>query len=238
MSRKEKRKIPSNLENKLNFELKEIIPLTNNQKKVFQYYSQNKHLMLHGLAGTGKSFISIFLSLKEILNSTDSIYKKLYIIRSAVSTRDIGFMPGKTKDKIGVYEAPYYNICSKLYNRSDAYEYLKNKGIIEFMTTSFIRGITLENCIIIVDEMANLNLHELDSIITRLGENSKIIFCGDFSQTDFTKESEKAGLPKFMDILRNIKSFGFVEFDNEEDIVRSGIVKEYLIQKRKLGIST
>jgi len=238
MSRKEKRKIPSNLENKLNFELKEIIPLTNNQKKVFQYYSQNKHLMLHGLAGTGKSFISIFLSLKEILNSTDSIYKKLYIIRSAVSTRDIGFMPGKIKDKIGVYEAPYYNICSKLYNRSDAYEYLKNKGIIEFMTTSFIRGITLENCIIIVDEMANLNLHELDSIITRLGENSKIIFCGDFSQTDFTKESEKAGLPKFMDILRNIKSFGFVEFDNEEDIVRSGIVKEYLIQKRKLGIST
>ena len=223
---------------KLNFKLKYIEPLTENQKLVFTNYSQGKHLLLHGLAGTGKSFLSIYLSLKEIINNPNNAYKKLYIIRSAVSTRDIGFMPGKAKDKAGVYEAPYYYICNKLFERQDAYDYLKQKSIVEFMTTSFIRGITLDNCIIIVDEMANLNLHELDSVITRVGDNCKIIFCGDFSQTDFTKESEKRGLPDFMKIIDNMKSFGRIEFDKEEDIVRSGLAREYLIQKKRLGIVT
>jgi phosphate starvation-inducible protein PhoH len=224
--------------NKLNFNLLPIQPLTENQKLVFRNYQQGKNLMLHGLAGTGKSFLAIYLSLNEIINTSESVYKKLLIVRSAVATRELGHMPGKLKDKAGVYEAPYYTICNKMYNRGDAYDYLKQKGLIEFTTTSFIRGLTWENCIVIVDEMENLNLHELDSVITRVGMNCKIIFCGDFSQTDFTKEHEKKGLPTFMTIIERMKSFGIVEFDSENDIVRSGLAREYIIQKRRLGIVT
>lgn len=240
LSRKEKRNLKNNDPNgsKLNFNLVPINPLTDNQKLVFRQYQQGKHLMLHGLAGTGKSFLAIYLSLNDILNTPNCIYKKLILIRSAVATRELGHMPGKFKDKAGVYEGPYYDIATKLFNRSDAYDYLKQKGIIEFTTTSFIRGMTWDNAIVIVDEMENLNLHELDTVITRMGNNSKIIFCGDFSQTDFTKESEKRGLPTFMEIIEEMKSFGTVEFDREEDIVRSGICKEYLIAKRRLGIVT
>lgn len=222
--------------NKLNLEIKRIEPLTENQKLVFKYYQQNKQLILHGLAGTGKTFLAIYLSLNEILNNPNTVYKKLIVLRSAVSTRDVGFMPGKFKDKAGVYEGPYYEIMTKLFGRSDTYDYLKQRNKIEFTTTSFIRGITWDDCIVIVDEMENLNFHELDTVITRMGNNSKIIFCGDFSQTDFTKESEKKGLPIFMSIVREMKSFAFVEFDKEEDIVRGGTPKEYIIAKRKLGI--
>lgn len=240
MGRKLQKKTTNNdpNNNKLNFNLLPIQPLTENQKLVFRTYQQGKHLMLHGLAGTGKSFLAIYLTLNEILNTHDCKYKKLIILRSAVATRDIGYMPGKAKDKAGVYEAPYYMICNKLYNRGDAYDYLKQKGLVEFTTTSFVRGMTWENCIVLVDEMENLNLHELDSVITRVGNNCKIIFCGDFSQSDFTKESDRRGLPAFMKIIERISSFGIVEFDSENDIVRSGLAKEYIIQKRKLGIET
>ena len=192
--------------NKLNFKLTHIEPLTQNQKLVYTSFEQGKNLMLHGIAGTGKSFISLYLSLKEILNE-NSIYKKLYIIRSVVPTRDMGFLPGNSKEKSKVYEAPYYAICTELFGRSDAYEYMKMKNIIEFNTTSFIRGITFNDSIIIVDEMANCTLHELDSVITRIGKNCRIIFCGDFRQSDFSKEYERNGLHDFIKIIRNMKQF-------------------------------
>ena len=147
----------------------------------------------------------------------------------------MGFLPGNSKDKAKVYEAPYYAICTELFGRSDSYEYLKQKNIVEFISTSFIRGITLNDCIIIVDEIANMNLHELDSVITRVGKNCKIIFCGDFRQSDFTRDQEKNGLIDFMKIIKRMKSFYFVDF-NEQDIVRSSMVKDYIIQKDKLGI--
>jgi phosphate starvation-inducible protein PhoH len=219
---------------KLNFKLKHIEPLTQNQKLVYTAFDQGKNLMLHGIAGTGKSFISLYLSLKEILNE-NSIYKKLYIIRSVVPTRDMGFLPGNSKEKSKVYEAPYHAICTELFERGDSYEYLKSRNIIEFDTTSFIRGFTFNDSIIIVDEMANCTLHELDSVITRIGKNCKIIFCGDFRQSDFTKDHEKNGLHDFIKIIRNMKYFTFVDF-NANDIVRSNLVKEYIIQKDKLNI--
>lgn len=241
LTRKQKRLLRQNqdkqngsTQEKLNFQLKAIEPLTKHQKESFEAYEAGKNLMLHGIAGTGKSFISLYLSLNQILTDNTQ-YKKIVIVRSVVPTRDMGFLPGNSKEKAKVYEAPYYAICTELFGRGDSYEYLKQRDLIEFISTSFIRGITLNNCIIIVDEIANMTLHELDSVITRVGKNCKIIFSGDFRQSDFTKDHERNGLPQFMRIVERMKSFAFVDFD-ENDIVRSSMVKDYIIWKDKLGI--
>lgn len=240
LTRKEKRVLRQsdqkvvNIQEKINFNLKRIEPLTENQKLSFEAYNQNKNLMLHGIAGTGKSFISLYLALNQVL-SENTQFKKIVIVRSVVPTRDMGFLPGNNREKAKVYEAPYYAICTELFGRSDAYEYLKNKNIIDFISTSFIRGITLNDSVVIVDEIANLTGHELDSIITRIGKNCKIIFCGDFRQSDFTKDQEKNGLMDFMKIIKRMKFFEFIDFQ-KEDIVRSSLVKNYIIEKDKLNL--
>lgn len=221
---------------KLNFKLKHFEPLTDNQRRTFEYYDKEKNIMLHGIAGTGKSFISCYLAMKQLLDG-DTRYKRLVIVRSVVPTRDMGFLPGNSKEKTKVYEAPYQAIFTELFGRGDAYEYLKQRGIVEFISTSFIRGITLNDCIVVVDEIANMTLHELDSVITRIGKNCKIMFCGDFRQSDFTKDQERSGLIEFMKIINKMKSFEFVDFE-ENDIVRSNIVKEYIITKTRLKINT
>ena len=190
--------------------------------------------MLHGIAGTGKSFLSLYFALNQVL-SDNSPYKKIVIVRSVVPTRDMGHLPGNDKQKTKVYEAPYYAICSELFGRGDAYEYLKSKNIIDFISTSFIRGITLNDCIVIVDEIANCSGHELDSVITRIGKNCRIMFCGDFRQSDFTRENEKMGLKNFINIVKRMKQFEFIDFQRE-DIVRSSIVKSYIIEKDRLDI--
>ena len=217
-----------------NLSLKHINPLTDNQRKTFDAYDDGKNLMLHGIAGTGKSFMSLYLSLREVMKP-DSRYKKVVIVRSVVPTRDMGFLPGNNKEKAKVYEAPYYAICTELFGRGDAYDVLKSKGNVEFITSSFIRGITLNDSIIVVDEIANMTLHELDSIITRVGKNCKIMFCGDFRQSDFTREHERNGLTDFMRVIERMKSFEFIDFD-QNDIVRSAMVKEYIIMKDRLKV--
>lgn len=240
LTKKEKRMLRrqngSKQQEKVNFELKHIEPLTKNQRLSFEAYKAGKNLMLHGMAGTGKSFISLYLAFNQILEG-NSPYKKVVIVRSVVPTRDMGFIPGSPKEKAKVYEAPYYAICTELFGRGDAYDILKQKNLVEFISTSFIRGITLNDAIVVVDEIANLTLHELDSVITRVGKNCRIIFSGDFRQTDFTKDQEKNGLHDFMDIVKNMKSFVFIDFQ-KEDIVRSSMVKDYIIQKDRLGIVT
>ena len=243
VSRKEKRrqqqqggKVEQSVDNqiKLNFRLKNIDPLTDNQRKTFEAYDNGKNLMLHGIAGTGKSFLANYLAIKEILEG-ESRYKKLVIIRSVVPTREMGFLPGNSKEKAKVYEAPYQAIYTELFGRGDAYEYLKSKNFIEFISTSFIRGITLNDCIIVVDEIANMTGHELDSVITRVGKNCKIIFAGDFRQSDFVKDNDKNGMLSFMKIIERMKSFEFIDFQRE-DIVRSSLVKDYIIVKDNLKI--
>jgi len=219
---------------RLNFQMKAVEPLTENQRLTFEKYYDGKNLLLHGIAGTGKSFLSIYLALQSVLSDA-SRYKKVVIVRSVVPTRDMGFLPGSNAEKAKVYEAPYQAIFTELFNRGDAYQYLKQKGLVEFISTSFIRGITLNDCIIVVDEIANMTLHELDSVITRVGKNCKIMFCGDFRQSDFTREHEKNGLTDFMRILNRMKSFEYVDF-TENDIVRSAMVKEYIIAKERLKI--
>jgi phosphate starvation-inducible protein PhoH len=178
----------------------------------------------------------MYLALNEVITNPDSSYDRVIIVRSVVPTRDMGFLPGNSKEKAKVYEAPYYAICTELFGRGDAYEILKNKGQVDFISTSFIRGITLNNTIIIVDEIANMTLHELDSVITRVGKNCRIVFCGDFRQSDFTFDRDKHGLHDFMKIIQRMKSFTFIDF-NEQDIVRSSMVKDYIIQKERLKIN-
>ena len=235
--RQQGKEVKENYQEKINFHLKHFHPLTDNQRLAFNSFEDDKNLMLHGIAGTGKSFMALYLSLKQILNDPDCIFKKVVIVRSVVPTRDMGFLPGSDKEKTKVYEAPYYAICTELFGRGDSYEYMKKKNVIEFISTSFIRGITLNDCIVIVDEMQNATLHELDSVITRIGHNCKVIFCGDFRQSDFTREHEKSGLTDFMRVVKNMKSFDLIEFE-ATDIVRSSLVKEYIILKDKMKIIT
>jgi phosphate starvation-inducible protein PhoH len=215
------------------FELRKVSPLTPNQQSTFNSYAAGAHLMLHGYAGTGKSFISLYLALNEVL-SPGSRYEKVIIVRSAVPSRDIGFLPGSIKDKTKAYEEPYKEICDDLFGRGDGYDILKMKGIIEFTTTSFLRGKTFNNSIVIVDELQNMVFAELDTVMTRIGDNSKIIFCGDHIQTDFVKETERSGLRQFINIIKALSGFTHIEF-SEKDIVRSGLVRDYIIKRTELG---
>ena len=220
--------------------LVDITPLTDNQKILFDSYNQQKNVVAYGVAGTGKTFITLYNALKDVLDETTP-YERVYIVRSLVSTREIGFLPGDHEDKADIYQIPYKHMVKYMFQMpSDAdfemlYGNLRSQETIKFWSTSFIRGTTLDNAIIIVDEFQNLNFHELDSIITRVGENSKICFCGDASQSDLTKTNDRNGIVDFMNILRKMVSFDIIEFD-VNDIVRSGLVKEYIIAKLQSGM--
>jgi phosphate starvation-inducible protein PhoH len=222
----------TNLSNKLKIridDLSVIEPLTDNQRKFFDLYEDSNIMLLHGVAGTGKSFIALYKALEEVLDKSNQ-FNNIVIVRSAVPSREIGHLPGDEREKTEVYQAPYIDICTDLFGRSDAFQRLCEQGVINFMITSFVRGITLNNSIIIVDEAQNMNDMELNSIITRVGENSKIIFCGDFRQTDLYKKTDMSGLKKFMVIADMMPSFQVIEFD-VKDIVRSDIVREYIIAR-------
>lgn len=215
-------------------DLESISALTQKQRDTMNSYRNNKNLLLHGIAGTGKTYLALGLAFEEVLDpSTD--YNSVVIVRSTVPTRDMGFLKGDDKEKIAVYEAPYTALCRELFGINNAYDCLKAQGAVQFISTAFIRGLTLNDCIVIVDEVQNLSFHELDSILTRIGKNSKIIFCGDYTQSDFIKTNERNGCLDFMKILKQMNHFDFIEF-GIEDIVRGPLVKEYIIAKYKLGL--
>ena len=220
--------------------LLDIDPLTENQSKLYDSFDDDKNLVAYGAAGTGKTFITFYNALKDVLDE-NTPYEKIYIVRSLVATREIGFLPGTHEDKADIYQIPYKNMVKYMFQMAtDAdfemlYGNLKTQGTVSFWSTSFLRGTTLDKAIIIVDEFQNLNFHELDSIITRVGENSKIMFCGDATQSDLIKSAEKNGIADFMKVLRMMPSMNIVEF-GVEDIVRSGLVKEYILAKMELNL--
>ena len=210
--------------NKLN--LSNIKPITKRQHDAFVAYEASKNLLMTGSSGTGKTFVAMYLALREIL-SDFSPYKKLIIVRSTVPTRDIGALPGDISEKVGVYELPYHLICADLFNNDNAYDELKSKSIISFVTTAFIRGVTFSDCIVIVDEYQNMHFEEIFSVITRIGKNCKIILSGDSLQTDYLK-GQKSGFKEITRVLNQMSSFEPIRF-NVDDVVRSGLVKEFLI---------
>ena len=219
--------------------MREVEPLTDNQRLLYNAYAEDKNLIAYGVAGTGKTFITLYNALQDVLDP-HTPYEKIYLVRSLVSTREIGFLPGDHEDKSFLYQIPYKNMVKYMFEMpSEAdfemlYGNLKAQDTISFWSTSFIRGTTFDKAIIIVDEFQNLNFHELDSIITRVGENSKIMFCGDATQSDLIKPNERNGIIGFMEILRNMSSVDIIEF-GVEDIVRSGLGKEYILTKLEMG---
>ena len=218
----------------------DIDPLTTNQDIFFTQYGEGKHIFAYGCAGTGKTFIALYNALKDVLDP-ETPHEKVYIVRSLVATREIGFLPGDHADKSDIYQIPYRKMVKYMFKMaSDAefemlYANLKNQGTLDFWSTSFLRGVTFDDAIIIVDECQNLNYHELDSIITRAGENTRIMFCGDGVQSDLTKTQERNGITDFQRILSKMESFSLIEF-TIEDIVRSGLVKEYILAKNAIGL--
>jgi len=217
-----------------------IKSITDNQKLVFSSWKKGKNQFLFGAAGTGKTFISLYLALQDVLDLKKP-YDKVVLVRSLIPTREIGFLPGDEEDKAALYQVPYQNMVQFMFEMqneqqfNNLYDRLKGQGTLYFLSTSFLRGLTFDNAVIIVDECQNMNFHELDTIITRVGQDSRIIFCGDFDQTDLVKQNEKNGLHDFLRILEEMEEFYCCEF-TIGDIVRSGFVRSYLINKIKLGI--
>ena len=230
-----KRKKPIN-----NDFLRDIEPLTPNQQSLFDAYAQDKNLIAYGCAGTGKTFITLYNALKDVLDQ-ETPYEKIYIVRSLVATREIGFLPGDHEDKSSLYQIPYKHMVKYMFEMPTEADFhmlygnLKTQGTLDFWSTSFIRGTTFDKTIVIVDEYQNLNYHELDSIMTRVGSQSKIMFCGDATQSDLVKTNERNGIIDFMRVLRLMPSVDVIEF-GIEDIVRSGLVKEYLMAKMELNL--
>ena len=217
-----------------------IEPLTDNQRVMFEEYGKGQNIYAYGCAGTGKTFVALYLALRDVLDE-NSPYDKVYIVRSLVATREIGFLPGTHEDKASLYQIPYKNMVKYMLEMPDdnsfemLYENLKAQETVSFWSTSFLRGTTLDNAIVIIDECQNLNFHELDSIMTRCGQDTKIMFCGDARQSDLQKSNERTGIVDFQRILQDMSEFSLVEY-NIEDIVRSGLVKSYLISKINLGL--
>ena len=214
--------------------------ITDNQKIVFDTWKKGKCQFLFGAAGTGKTFISLYLALKDVMDLKKP-FNKVVLVRSLIPTREIGFLPVDEEDKAALYQVPYQNMVQFMFEApneqafNNLYDKLKGQGTLYFLSTSFLRGLTFDNSIIIVDECQNLNFHELDTIVTRIGQDSKIVFCGDFDQTDLVKQNERNGLHDFLRILEEMEEFNCTEF-TIGDIVRSGFVRSYLINKIKLGI--
>jgi len=212
--------------------LQNLKPLTKNQERVFDSYKEKYNLILSGAAGTGKTFLALYLGLKDVLTKGNSL-EKVVLIRSALPTRDMGFLPGEKEEKEAAYMDPYISTVNELFQDKEAWKKMIQFNNIEFMTTSFIRGITLNDSVVIVDEAQNCNFHELCSIITRIGKNCKVILCGDYYQSDFVKQNDKSGLYAFINILNNMKSFNHIEFE-WKDIVRSGLVRDFIMTKEML----
>lgn len=209
-------------------------PLTKNQEIVIDQFLKGNNMIVHGSAGTGKTFLALYLSLMELLG--DKMYRNIKIIRSIVPSRDIGFLPGTIEEKSAVYESVYIDLVNRIFERGDAYHSLKNKGMIEFHTTSFLRGTTFEDSLIILDEVQNFSDNEIVACITRLGSNCRLMVCGDTAQFDFQKDKDKEGMFRLLKVADKMPSLKVVKM-TPEDIVRDDIVRDFIIARENLNFT-
>lgn len=217
-------------------DLKTFDPLTDHQKQFFDAYRRGDYFIaLHGVAGTGKTFIALYKALEEVLDKSNP-FNKIIIVRSAVQSREIGHLPGDASEKMEIYEQPYRQICETLFGRRDAYQRLDEQGHISFISTSFIRGMSFDDAIIIVDECQNMNWSEISTVMTRVGYRSKIIWCGDYRQNDLNKKSsDVSGIKQFLEVAKTMNSFTHIEF-TVSDICRSSLVRDWIIACNNLGL--
>ena len=218
----------------IKWHVKPITPLHEDTFRAF-FESDYKSLAITGQAGTGKTLIGTYLALNELLRK-DSPIDTFIIVRSIVQTRDMGFLPGDLDEKMEPYEAPYRDIFHKIFERPTAYNHMKNSkngGAVVFVPTSFVRGVTWDNSIILLDETQNMTMHEIDSVLTRVGENSRVIMVGDREgQDDLKSKREVSGFDRAFEIAKTMGEFSTFEYGDAE-CVRSGFVRSWGIAKRQ-----
>jgi phosphate starvation-inducible protein PhoH len=209
-------------------DIKTIKAITTPQQIMFESYFEGNNIIANGSAGTGKTFSAIYLALCDLLDNNQP-QKKIIIVRSIVPSREIGYLPGDKDEKMEPYEAPYKDIFAEICQRYTAYDVLKEQNKVVFMPTSFLRGLTWENCVVIIDEVQNMNFHEINTVITRIGNNCNLIVVGDMIQTDLYKNKyDQCGMDRFLRVARKMDSFTEVVF-TQRDIVRSSFVKDWII---------
>lgn len=214
-------------------DLTNVQPLTPTQREMIYEYAHGSNILASGSAGTGKTFLALYLALNDVLNPESDV-DKVVIVRSAVPTRDLGFTPGTLEEKAALYEAPYKDIFHDLIGRANTYQDMKDSHLVDFQTTSYIRGVTWDNAVIVVDEVQSMTFHEINTIMTRLGRNSRIILCGDLPQTDLRKKGESSGMEKLMRVADRMGGFANVNF-TRYDIVRSDFVKSWIVACEEEG---
>lgn len=209
-------------------DMKSITPMTRNQQRVFDLWKDDYSIVLDGFSGVGKSFLSIYLALKDILDA-DSVYEKIIIVRSTTSIRSPGFLPGSLEEKNSVFEMPYSQIFDDLFKKKNQYKFMKEAGLVEFHSTAFLRGLSFTNAIVIFDEFQNANYEEIATCIQRIARQSKLILCGDYMQNDLIRmKNDVSGFKKAIDIINMMPDFRKVSFEIA-DCVRSEFVKSFLV---------
>lgn len=207
-------------------DLKRIFPKTENQELAFKAFINFDHVALDGSAGSGKSLIAFYHGLDAVISKAQD---RIIIVRSAVPVRDQGFIKGEIEEKNAVYEAPYHSLCYELLGKKTSYVDLKKAGLVEFNTTGYLRGVTLDNCIIIIEEAQNMTSQELRTVITRTGQNSRVFITADNKQKDLKQSDYERALK----IIRRVDSFALVTFGHD-DILRSKLVKQWLIAEEEV----
>lgn len=221
------------------FHQKDLIkyqPITKTQEKLFETFEEfpNKSMFLYGSPGTGKTFLATYLALQQILDNTTGFDKILYIRNPVQTGENIGFTPGTPEEKISLYEQPYASIFEEMFGWENSWQNCKKLGIVEFCIPNFLRGTTFKNTIVIVDECQSMSFHTINTIVTRIGQDSKIILCGDESQNDLIGNKYKnyeisSGFNKTLNIVKKItQHFSIIEFKTN-DVIRSELVKDWII---------
>jgi phosphate starvation-inducible protein PhoH len=214
-------------------DLKTIQPITDAQSQMFEQYLQGDNVVAYGCPGTGKTLLALYLAMCDILDQRTP-YQRLIIVRSAVASRDQGYLKGTLEEKESVFETPYKDIFAFLFGRASTYEDMKKAGLIEFMSTSYVRGLTWDNCIVVVDEIQNCNWHEINSVVTRVGDDSKMVLAGDIKQTDLLKSNKDVcGMGHLLEVVERMDEMSSVQFTSD-DIVRSAFVKAWIIATESL----